>query len=300
MLNRWLIILILLIVSYCSVRPVHAATSMPVGDIVGTVSYYTVKEGDNLYAVARKFDIGIVELLVANPGVEVWTPQVGKTLVLTTVHLLPPVREGIVLNLSELRLFYFAGDGSVKTFPIGIGREGWETPLGETKVTMKRKNPVWTVPASIREENPNLPEMIPAGPDNPMGAYALNLGWPGYAIHGTNRPYGIGKRSSHGCIRLYPEDIAILFHLVEAGTPVTVIDTAFKVGWQNGKLYLEVTPNQKQSDAIAEYRRPAPPDIPEIYDAVKAVAGETDIDWYEVDKAVAARSGVPVVIGNSN
>jgi L,D-transpeptidase ErfK/SrfK len=297
MLIRWLIILIFLIVTYCSVRPVHAATAVPLGDIIGTIKYYKVKEGDNLYDIARRNDIGIVELLAANPGIDAWAPERGKTLVLTTAHLLPPVREGIVLNLSELRLFYFAGDGSVMTFPIGIGREGWETPLGETAIVKKRKDPVWVAPASIREENPDLPEMIPVGPDNPMGAYALNLGWPSYAIHGTNRPYGIGKRSSHGCIRLYPEDIKLLYQAVEVGTPVTVTDIAFKLGWQNGKLYLEVTPTQQQSDAIAEYRRPAPPDIPEIYDAVHAAARDIDIDWYEVDKAVTERNGIPVVIG---
>ncbi len=121
---RWIIILLFLIVTYCSVRPVHAATYAPVGDLVGTVSHYTVRQGDTLYSIARRFDIGIVELLTANPGVDPWTPDEDIELTITSSHILPEPKEGIVLNLSELRLFYFTSDGMVMTFPIGIGREG--------------------------------------------------------------------------------------------------------------------------------------------------------------------------------
>jgi L,D-transpeptidase ErfK/SrfK len=302
MLIRGLTILVFLILTYSAIPlvPTYAATYEPMGDGIGTVSYYTVKKGDNLYEIARRQDLGIVELLAANPGVDPWTPEIGHTLTLTTAHVLPLVRQGIVLNLSELRLFYFTSDGKVLTFPIGIGREGWQTPLGETTIVKKRKDPVWIPPDSIRAENPDLPEKVLPGPENPMGAYALNLGWPGYAIHGTNRPYGIGKRSSHGCIRLYPEDITRLFQAVEIGTPVTVIDTPYKLGWQGAYLYLEVTPTQRQSDAIAEYRRPTPPIFSDVYDRVRIAAGdETDIDWYAVDKAVAAHDGVPAIIGKN-
>ena len=131
-----------------------------------------------------------------------------------------------------------------------------------------------------------------------MGNYALNLGWPSYAIHGTNRPYGIGKRSSHGCIRLYPEDIEVLFNAVSVGMPVTVIDTPYKLGWRDDTLYLEVTPTQVQADIIAEYRRPFPSAIDEIHDAVRNAAGEnTQIDWYAVEEAATKRSGIPTAIG---
>ncbi len=302
MLYRWLIILlILLVLAYCSVRPLRAAAFVPEGDIVGVVTRYQVEEKDNLYEIARRFDIGIVELLAANPGIDPWMPKAGTELTITSAHILPPdVREGIVINLSELRLFYFAKNGSVMTFPIGIGQEGWQTPVGKTRIASKRKNPAWIPPASIREEDPELPDIIPAGPDNPLGEYALYLDWKKFLIHGTNRPYGVGKRSSHGCIRLYPEDIETLFNAVDIGTKVTIIDTPYKLGWKGEVLYLEVTPTQEQSDAIANYRRPFPLSIPEIYDHIRASAGNTNINWYEADHAIAKRSGIPVEIGRSN
>jgi L,D-transpeptidase ErfK/SrfK len=286
----------ILIILLATASPSDAATYTPSGGVVGEVSYYTVRQEDNLYEIARKNDIGIVELLAANPGIDPWTPPKGTKITLTTAHLLPPVREGIVLNLSELRLFYFMKKGNVMTFPIGIGQEGWQTPLGTTLVASKRRNPPWIPPSSIREENPDLPDIVSPGPDNPLGAYALYLGWKKFLIHGTNRPYGIGKRSSHGCVRLYPEDIEILFNAVSVGTKVTIIDTPYKLGWRANKLYLEVTPTQQQSDAIAQYRRPLPISIPEIYKAIQKIAGEKSIDWYRVEEAISTKSGVPAII----
>lgn len=282
-----------------SVSPAHAAFYTLYGDVIGFMQHYTVKEDDNLYAIARGHEIGIVELLAANPGTDVWEPEVGKKLTITNMHILPPgPREGIVINLSELRMFYYAPDNTVMSAPIGIGREGWRTPVGSTKILRKREHPTWTPPPSIREENPDLPASFPPGPDNPLGDYALDLGFYGILIHGTNRPYGIGKRSSHGCIRMYPEDIEVLFEQVEAGMPVTIIDTSYKLGWQGRTLYLEVTPTQEQSDVIAQYRQPVPDSIPEIYDAIRELAGEeVDIHWYEVDQAAGERTGIPVAIG---
>jgi L,D-transpeptidase ErfK/SrfK len=277
------------------VQPLLAATYTANDDVIGTIGHYTVRKKDNLFAIARHFDIGIVELLAANPGISQTSLKSGKELKITTMHVLPETREGIVLNLSELRLFYFV-DNTVMTFPVTIGREGWETPVGTTTLVKKRKDPVWIPPELIREEDPNLPEIIPAGPNNPLGAYALNLGWPSYAIHGTNRPYGLGKRASHGCIRLYPEDIEVLFNAVDVGTPVTVIDMPYKLGWQGNKLFLEVTPTQLQSDAIAQYRQPAPVSIADIYDAIRQIGG-VEINWQAVDETAAERSGLPVMIG---
>lgn len=300
MLFRWLIVLlILLILAYCSVRPLRAATFTLESDVVGEITHYTVKEKDNLYEIARRHDIGIVELLSANPGIDPWMPEVGTKLTITSTHVLPPgPRKGIVVNLSELRLFYFVDDRTVMTFPIGIGRDGWETPIGTTKIVLKRKNPAWIPPTSIREENPDLLEIVPAGPDNPLGAYALNIDWPGYVIHGTNRPYGIGKRSSHGCIRLYPEDIEALFKVADIGTKVTIIDTPYKLGWRGKDLFLEITPTQQQSDAIAKYRRPFPVSVPELYDAILEAAGDAEINWYEVEKTIERRDGVPTIINH--
>lgn len=278
--------------------PAYARTYDIGGDVIGEVAYYQLKAEDNLYEIARRFDVGIVELLAANPGVDPWQPPPGKRLTLTTTHILPPVpREGIVINLSELRLFYYPDDETVMTFPIGIGREGWRTPTGTTKILTKRTNPAWTPPDSIREANPDLPDIVPAGPDNPLGEYALDTGWIGYVIHGTNRPYGVGKRSSHGCIRLYPEDIEQLFAAVSEGTTVTVIDTPYKLGWRGDILYLEVTPTQEQSDIIAEYKRPPATGIPEIYKAIETMAeAGTGIDWYALERAVSRRDGIPAAI----
>jgi L,D-transpeptidase ErfK/SrfK len=276
----------------------EATTYTPDGDIIGTVTPYTVKADDNLYAIARVHDLGIVEVLAANPGIDSWVPEEGSELTLPTTHVLPQVEHrGIVINLSELRLFYFPDPHTVMTFPIGIGKEGWQTPTGHTSIVLKRKNPVWIPPASIRAEDPDLPEIFPAGPDNPLGDYALDLAWRDYRIHGTNRPYGVGKRVSHGCIRLYPEDISVLFSLVEKGTPVTIIDTNYKLGWQGNRLWLEVTPTQKQADKIARYREPKPVDIPEIHQTIEQMAGNNAvIDWYAVDRAVSQYNGVPVVV----
>jgi len=268
------------------------------GDVVGAVARYTVKPKDTLYKIARQFDVGIVELLTANPDIDPWLPKKGTVLTLPTMHVLPAIRrEGIVINLSELRLFYFFDPYTVMTFPIGIGKKGWPTPTGVTTVIKKRRQPVWIPPDSIRKENPDLPAFIPPGPDNPLGDYAMNLGWSGYLIHGTNRPYGVGRRSSHGCIRLYPEDIALLFSAVKEGTPVTVIDASYKLGWRHNILFLEVMPTQRQPGAVMENKKPELSDIPEVYGDVKQVAGlAAYIDWQAVRDAVIRRSGVPVAI----
>ncbi|MDD5586662.1 MAG: L,D-transpeptidase family protein [Alphaproteobacteria bacterium] len=267
-------------------------------DVVGEQMHYAVEANDTLYDVARRFDLGIVELLAANPDVDPWIPGEGAELVLPTRHVLPPAaREGIVINLAELRLYYFPDPDAVMTFPIGIGSEGWQTPEGQTSVVRKRKDPAWIPPPSIRREEPGLPAFFPPGPDNPMGSYALDLGWEGYRIHGTNKPYGIGSRSSHGCIRLYPEDIEPLFAQVRTGEPVTVIDARYKLGWSKGELWLEVTPTQQQADVVADYKEPEAIDIPGIYSAIEDMGAETEsVNWYVVDEAINHPGGIPVAV----
>jgi L,D-transpeptidase ErfK/SrfK len=277
-----------------------AATYAIDGDVAGKNQNYTVKKSDNLYAIARKFNIGIVELLAANPGVNIWKPKAGTELTIASSHILPETREGIVLNLSELRLFYFPDAGHVMTFPIGIGRAGWETPKGATEVLWKREHPDWKPPASIRAEDPTLPEIVPAGKNNPLGDYAITLGLPNLAIHGTNKPYSVGKRSSHGCIRLYPEDISQLFKQVNTGTPVTIVDNPYKLGWQGNRLFLEIFPTQQQGDIITKAKILKPSDMPELHAYIISKAGEAAIDWIAVNDAILAKSGIPTVIATRN
>ena len=270
------------------------------GDTAGTVASYTVKDKDTLYSVARHFDIGIVEMMAANPGVDPWIPPVGKVLTLPGAYVLPTVaRKGIVIDLSELRLFYFSEDdkNTVMTFPLGIGMDGWSTPTGVTSIVLKREHPTWIAPDSILAANPDMPKMVLPGPDNPLGDYAMNLGWQGFRIHGTNKPYGIGRRSSHGCMRMYPEDIETLFKAVKVGTPVTVIDTPYKIGWKEDTLYLQTTPSQAQADEIVARKVVTLTDIPQMYGDLRALAGEGAVlDWHAIHEAAMWRSAVPIVI----
>jgi L,D-transpeptidase ErfK/SrfK len=282
------------------------AQELPQGDLVGTNSTYTVVKGDSLAAIARRNRIGFVELLAANPALTSSVIKAGQSLVIPGQHLLPAgARTGIVVNLSALRLFRFGGDGTVMTFPISVGREGWDTPTGVTQIVQKRKDPTWTVPASIRAQDPKLPAVVPAGPDNPLGQYALSLGWPGYLIHGTNAPSSIGKPASHGCMRMYPEDIESLFGAVEVGDTVTVIDTPITLGQSGGKLYLQVTPTRDQAKEIAAYRPVFPltaADAPvmDLMTRVSALkASGAEIDDKAVEDAIARHDGMPVVIGTA-
>lgn len=233
--------------------------SVAVPDMIGEPAQYRTRYEDTLLEVARRFGLGYVEMMAANPTLDPWLPGEGTKVSLPTRHLLPDApRKGIVVNLGDMRLYHFHSDGTVRSYPIGIGRQGAHTPLGHTTITLKREAPTWIPPASIRKEKPDLPAAIGPGPNNPLGDYALNLGWPSYVIHGTNRPYGIGRRVSHGCIRLYPEDIQDLFENVEVGTPVTVVDQPVKLGWWQGALYLEVHPDRSIADLI-EQGRDIPP-----------------------------------------
>jgi L,D-transpeptidase ErfK/SrfK len=224
------------------------ALPAPGVDLVGAVGTVTVAEGETLLDIARAHDLGYNEITAANPGVDPWLPPPGSTVILPARFLLPSApRQGIIVNLAEMRLYYYpepgAGERVVMTFPIGIGQEGWSTPLGVTAVVGKIKDPSWTVPDSIRAEHERngdaLPGVIPPGPDNPLGAYAMRLGLTSYLIHGTNKPYGIGRRASHGCIRLYPEDIKTLFAQVRVSTPVWIIDQPYKLGRDRAGLLLE-------------------------------------------------------------
>jgi len=216
-------------------------------------------------------------------------------------HLLPNApRRGIVINLAELRLYYFPADGGpVHTYPISIGRSGLETPTGQTFVVRKQANPTWYPPPSIRAENPKLPRAVGPGPRNPLGAFALYLDWPAFLLHGTNSPRSIGRRVSHGCIRLYPEDIAELFHLAAIGTPVTVVDQPVKLGRSAaGDLFLEVHPSSRQNDQIEGTGQAAPEAVSGLIATIAEQTGDQldRVDWAAVREAAAARSGMPARI----
>ncbi|WP_040575029.1 L,D-transpeptidase family protein [Methylohalobius crimeensis] len=227
-------------------------------DVVGRVEAARVQKGDTLLDIARRFDIGQNEILLANPRLDRWIPSAGAKVVLPKRFILPEAeRHGIVLNIPEMRLYYFPpsrGDAppQVITHPVSIGRMDWSTPLGTTRVVAKTQDPVWRPPESIRKEHAEqgdpLPKVVPSGPDNPLGKYALRLGIPGYLIHSTNKPFGIGMRVTHGCVRMYPEDIERLFPEIPVGTPVTLVNQPIKTGWFAGELYLEVHPPLEEAD----------------------------------------------------
>lgn len=218
-------------------------------DLVGVLQSTEVGKEDTLPDIARRFNVGYEEIVRANPGVDPWVPKVGSKVLVPTQFLLPNApREGVVINVAAMRIFYFPrpkpGEPQVVyTHPIGVGKVGWSTPEGVTKVVSRQKDPVWRPSAAVRKEHAEnddpIPAVVPAGPDNPLGKYKFNLGWPSYLIHGTNKPYGVGLRSSHGCIRLYPEDIEKLFEMIPLGTPVRVVNQPFVFGWHGGQLYLQ-------------------------------------------------------------
>jgi L,D-transpeptidase ErfK/SrfK len=267
------------------------------GNLRETTTYRAAYQ-DTLLDVARRFHLGYVEMVAANPGTDPWLPGEGAELVLPTVHLLPEAApEGIIVNLADMRLYYVSEPGAApQSFPIGIGREGLTTPVGSTEVVRKQVDPVWRPTARMRAEDPTLPEAVPPGPDNPLGNRAMYLGWSQYLIHGTNKPWGIGRRSSSGCIRMYPEDAEALFEAVAVGTKVTVVDQPVKLGWIEGELYMEAHPTQAQSDQLEALGRFDPLLPSSVVDQVLAAAGEQSarLDWSRIRQAAVERRGYPV------
>ncbi|MGE0719789.1 MAG: L,D-transpeptidase family protein [Alphaproteobacteria bacterium] len=279
------------------------ATRAPArNDMVGELRVYSARYEDTLMDVAREFNLGYAELIAANPGVDPWLPGLGTRILLPTAHVLPDApRHGIVVNLSDQRIYWFPPGGGIQTFAIGIGQEGLNTPSGSTTVVRKRERPTWIPTAEKRREDPSLPAIVPAGPDNPMGDYALYLGWPLYAIHGTNEPDAIGRRVTRGCIRLYPEGIEALFRMVPVGTRVTVVDQEAKIGWVGDDLYVDLHPTRRDVDMLEEEGTFDPKPIAGLRDRVARVAGTAigRIDWATVDAAERQRNGVPVRVTRS-
>ena len=270
-------------------------------DYIGNTEKYTAKYEDTLIHLARKNNLGFVDIRSANPHLDPWIPGEGTEVILPKRHILPNApREGVVINLAEMRLYYFDKDGNApKTFPIGIGREGLQTPLGTTKVVRKAIGPSWRPTERMRKEDPDLPEVVEAGPDNPLGTHALYLGWPQYAIHGTNRPYGIGRRVSSGCIRMYPEAIVKAYDLIDVKTPVTVVDQALKVGWVEDMLYIEAHAGQELADEMEKKGKVTAQKLSsdQIAYIKKTAKDRADkINWDIAQKAFDARSGYPVPV----
>ena len=280
----------------------HFVIDSPQQTVVGVPQIVFARHTDTLSDLARTYGLGYDELAVANPGVDPWLPGDQTPVLLPTQFVLPDVpREGIVLNIASRRLFYFPqmpeGQAQVvKTYPIGIGRVGWETPLGATTVVAKAVDPHWYVPASVRREhremgNP-LPSVIPPGPDNPLGTRVLKLEMPGYLIHGTNQPYGVGMRVSHGCVRLYPENIEHLYELVSIGEPVRIINEPFLIGDLNGEILFEAHA-PLEDDAISVDER-----LEQLYARFYEVTGNklSRADRDQIRTITSIADGVPVRI----
>ncbi len=274
----------------------------PEFDLVGTTRIVEARREDTLIDIARRYGIGQETMLRANRDLDRWLPGEGTPVTIPTRHILPPPpRSGLILNLPEMRLYYFppAQPGQppeVQTYPVSIGRMDWATPLGETKLVAKDENPSWYPPASIREEHAAqgdpLPRVVPPGPDNPLGQHALRLGIPGYLIHGTNKAFGVGMRVSHGCIRMLPEDIATLFPQVPVGTPVRIINQYVKAGWYGGDLYLEVHPPLEEDQVGRDT----------LFETAMEVIDEAlfrrmvELDRFAVLQAIVEQNGMPVII----
>ncbi|MDJ0701192.1 MAG: L,D-transpeptidase family protein [Woeseiaceae bacterium] len=297
-------------------------------DVIGAVSTVTARHEDTLVDIARRHGLGYQDIVRANPGVNVWVPGEGTEIVLPTRFVLPPVpRSGVVLNLAEYRMYYFPEprDGEpawVMTYPISIGRMDWETPLGMTKVISKVVDPAWYPPQSVRDEHAAegdiLPRVVPPGPDNPLGSRAMRLGLPGYLIHGTNRPAGVGMRVTHGCIRMFPEDIEFLFQHIDVRTPVRIINEPVKLGWDGDELVMEVHPVlesatpelENMSEELLEQMDAAEVDEELVAPVARNpltivteqfIAATSDrsgqLDWRIVESLIDLSDGIPAPVG---
>jgi len=276
-------------------------------EIVGYVQRTVIGKEDTLPDIARRFDVGYEEMLLANPGVDPWLPGVGREVIVPTQFILPAApHEGVVVDVAAMRIFYYPPHKKnqpqvVYTHPIGIGRVGWKTPEGTTKIVSRTKDPVWVVPKSVRDEHAQngdkLPAVVPAGPDNPLGQYMFRLSWPSYLIHGTNKPYGVGMRSSHGCMRLYPEDIAVFFDLIPIGTKVTVVNQPYLFGWADGTLYFQayaVMEDDSRDWRNNRKRLLAHLLNPKVRQHISAA--NDDIDWQRVGDLAHTPRAVPVPV----
>lgn len=269
-------------------------------DLVGSPLWVLSRQKDTLLDIARSYGVGYEEVVRANPGIDPWIPGNGTRVLLPTRYVLPSgQRDGVVINLPEYRMYYFPRAGSeavpaVVTHPISIGRMDWTTPVGTHRVVTKVKDPAWYPPESVRREHEAegdiLPRVVPPGPENPLGDYAMRLSIPGYLIHGTNKPAGVGMRVTHGCIRMFPEDIEKLFPTVEVGTTVTIIDEPVKVGWAADRLFVEVHPPLEEQ---GEGRRRM--QFTTLLREAAVMRGMR-VDWLRAEQIYVQATGLPIEV----
>lgn len=293
-------------------------------DVVGALTVVAARADETLLDLARRHGLGYEDIVRANPEVDTWLPGEGTEVLLPTRYVLPPgPRKGVILNLAEYRMYYFPEpkDGEpaiVMTYPMSIGRMDWETPLGLTRIVSKARSPTWYPPESVRAEHAAdgdpLPRIVPPGPKNPLGAFAMRLGLPGYLIHSTNRPAGVGMRVTHGCIRMFPEDIRFLFDQVSVNTPVRIINEPVKVGWHGDELVMEVhraldvVPFETDSGEITNEVQPedllVQPErniltalTEQFVAATNTRAGE--LDWERAEELLERADGIPMPVGRT-
>ncbi len=281
---------------------ISLATTYPMptqGDIVGQIFSVEAHSGDTLSKIANEYGLGWHEILEANPNVSPENLREGENILVPAAFILPKYREGIVINLAELRLYYFSRDKKhVYTYPVGLGRREWRTPLFETTVSHKTANPTWHVPPSIHDyvfesTGKELPESIGPGPDNPLGLYAIYLQKSGYLIHGTDQPWSIGRLIGAGCIRMHNESVEELFNMIQKGEKVRVVHMPYKIGWNQGKLYLQAHVPVNINDPISHLN------VVSVDAALRAsVKGKNyNINWDRVNRVVEHQMGVPISIG---
>ena len=272
--------------------------------VIGVVTTAFADYDDTLLDVGRRYGVGYEEIIAANPGVDPWLPGEGTEILIPTRFVLPDApREGVVVNLPEHRLYYYPpvakGERQVvRTYPISTGKMDWKTPIGVTRIVSKQEKPSWYPPASVLAEHEArgdpLPKVVPPGPDNPLGEHAMRLAIPGgaYLIHGTNRPAGVGMQVTHGCIRMFPEDIAELYGLVPVNTKVQLIDQPTKLGWERGTLYMERHP------LLEGGSDPGPEELRRLKEYVEVMAAgqPVAVDWDGVVHAFRGESGVPAPV----
>ena len=297
----------------------------PDDEVFGEVRVIAARHEDTFVSLARTHNVGYEALRQANPGVDPWLPGEGTKITIPTRFVLPrAAQRGIVVNVAELRLYYFpsnsgsppegvaAGSRHVITHPISIGRMDWSTPLGITTITGKVVNPSWYPPQSIRDEhaarNDILPRVVPPGPENPLGKHAMRLGLPGYLIHGTNKPSGVGMRVTHGCIRMFPEDIEALYKTVPAGTVVQIVNQPVKLGWtSDGSLYLEAHSPPLESNVDGENVEVANAEANEVFQEspltslMRAYIAATeqrrvDLHWEVAEEVAQSGHGIPAFV----
>jgi L,D-transpeptidase ErfK/SrfK len=273
--------------------------------VVGTDERIKSTYKDTLLDIAHRYSLGYEEIIRANPGVDMWLPGEGTEILLPGRRILPPgPRDGLVVNLPEHRLYYYpkARKGQhrvVITYPVSIGRMDWHSPLGQTEVVAKQKHPSWYPPESIRKEHARngdpLPRVVPPGPNNPLGDFKMRLGVGDgtYEIHGTNNPMAVGMAVTHGCIRMYPEDVAALFAKVPVGTKVWLINDPVKVTYVGGDLLMEAHPPVDSEGQTVE------PKLDLLAQQLDRALGSSvaAIHWDFAREALQSANGMPTIVG---